>query len=115
MASFPQYLNEPKLLFMSDLPINVRKSSMDALHVDHIGSSGAIDDHRELLPQATSRWYLTKFLVPTDSDENQRFDPNSDSEVEPGSAVAKVDENQLSKHAASKVYYQSITTQERRR
>ena len=29
------------------------------------------------LPQAPSRWYLTGFLVPTDADEGQRFDPNS--------------------------------------
>ena len=113
MPSFPQYFNEPKLRVMIYLPIHVRKSPLDALHVDHIGSSGSIGDHRELLPQAPSRWYRTEFLVPTDTDKIQRFDPNSLAEVDQDLAVAKVDENQLPGHASINFEYQSITAQER--
>jgi hypothetical protein len=54
-------------------PITVRTSLLDALQVDLIGPSGALGDHREVLPQAPSRWYLTGFLVPTDADEDPRY------------------------------------------
>lgn len=86
-------------------PMQIRASLLDALQVDLIGPSGALGDHRETLPQAPSRWYLTGFLVPTDADENQRFDPNSDDEVDQAPAVAAVDENQTPEQAASKRSY----------
>jgi len=89
---------------MSTEPIHVRTSLLDALKVDLIGPSGALGDHRETLPHAPSRWYLTGFLEPTDADEYQRYDPNSNDEV-----------NQAPAEATSKRYYQSITAQERRR
>jgi hypothetical protein len=90
---------------MSNEPIEVRASLLDALQVDLIGPSGGLGDHREVLPQAPSRWYLTGFLVPTDADEDQRFDPNSDDEVDQAPAVATVDENQTPEQAASKRSY----------
>ena len=90
---------------MSDQPIKVRASLLDALQIDLIGPSGLLGDHREVLPQAPSRWYLTGFLVPTDADEDQRYDPNSDDEVDQAPAVAKVDENQIPEQAASKRSY----------
>lgn len=100
---------------MSFEPIRIRASLLDALQVDLIGPSGPLGDHRELLPQAPSRRYLTGFLVPTDADEDQRYDPSSDDEVDHAPAVTTVDENQTPEQAASKRYYQSITAQERRR
>jgi hypothetical protein len=78
---------------------------LDALQVDLIGPSGPLGDHREVLPQAPSRWYLTGFLVPTDADEDQRYDPNSDDEVDQAPAVATFDENQTPEQAASKRSY----------
>jgi hypothetical protein len=90
---------------MSFEPIQVRASLLDALQVDLIGPSGPLGDHREVLPQAPSRWYLTGFLVPTDADEDQRYDPNSDDEVDQAPAVATVDENQTPEQAARKRSY----------
>jgi hypothetical protein len=86
-------------------PIEVREDLLDALQVDLIGPSGPLGDPHEVLPQAPSRWYLTGFLVPTDADEDQRFDPNSDDEVDQAPAVATVDENQTPEQAASKRSY----------
>ena len=86
-------------------PIEVRENLLDALQVDLIGPSGPLGDPREVLPQAPSRWYLTGFLVPTDADEDQRFDPNSDDEVDQAPTVATVDENQTPEQAASKRSY----------
>jgi hypothetical protein len=81
---------------MSTEPIQVRASLLDALQIDLIDPSGGLGDHRELLSQAPLRWYLTGFPVPTDADEDQRYDPNSDYEVDQAPAVATVDENQIS-------------------
>lgn len=86
-------------------PIQVRQSLLDALQIDLIGPSGAIGDHREVLPQAPSRWYLTGFLVPTDADEEQRFDPNSDDEVDQAPAVAGIDENENPEKSAARRSY----------
>jgi hypothetical protein len=76
--------------------INLRSSLLDSLQVDLIGPSGTLGDHRELLPQTPSRWYLTGFPVPIDADEDPRYDSNSDDEVDQALAVAKVDEDQFS-------------------
>jgi len=94
-------------------PIKVREALLDALQVDLIGPLGALGDHSETLPHAPSRWYLTGFLVPTDADEDQRYDPNSNDEVDQAPAEATVDENHTPKQATSKRYYQSITAPER--
>jgi len=100
---------------MSFEPIRSRASLLDALQVDLICPSGPLGNHREVLPQAPSRWYLTDFLVPTDADEDQRYDPNSEDEVDQAPAAATVDDNQTRERAASKRYYESMTAQERRR
>ena len=96
-------------------PIEVRENLLDALQVDLIGPSGPLGDPREVLPQAPSRWYLTGFLVPTDADEDQRYDPNNNDEVGQAPAEATVDENQTPEQATNKRYYQSIAAQERQR
>jgi hypothetical protein len=100
---------------MSAEPIQIRAPFADALQVDLIGPSGPLGDHREVLPQAPSRWYLTGFLVPTDADDDQRYDPNSDDEVDQAPAKATVDENQTTAQDASKRYYQAVMAQERRK
>lgn len=91
---------------MSNETIEVRASLLDALQVDLFGPSGGHGDHRETLPQAPSRWYLTGFHVPTDADEDQRYDPNTDDEVDQAPAAARVDENQTPEQPASKRFSQ---------
>ena len=76
--------------------VQIRTNLLVTLQVDLTGPSGLLGDHREMLPQAPSRLYLTGFLVPTDADEDQRYDPNSDDEVDQAPARAIVDENQTS-------------------
>jgi hypothetical protein len=88
-------------------PIEVRENLLDALQVDLIGPSGPLGDPREVLPQAPSRWYLTGFLVPTDADEDQRFDPNSDDEVDQAPTIATVDENIIPEQASNTHAYPS--------
>jgi hypothetical protein len=94
---------------MSFEPIQVLASVLDALQVDLIGLSGPLGDHREVLPQAPSYWYLTEFVVPTDADGDQRYDPISDDEVDQAPAVATVDENQTPEQAASNSFSQSCS------
>jgi hypothetical protein len=86
-------------------PIEVRQDLLHALQIDLVGPSGPLGDQHEVLPQAPSRWYLTGFLVPTDADEDQRYDPNSADEVDQTPAVATVDENQAPEQSASKRSY----------
>lgn len=75
-------------------PIQIRTSLLDSFQVYQIDTSVSLGNHRELLPHARSRWLLTGFLVPTDADEAQCYDPNRDGEVVSASFVQKVDANQ---------------------
>ena len=52
-------------------PLEVRQELVDALQLDLIGPTGPLGNHKEVLTQTPSRWYLTGFLVPTDADEDQ--------------------------------------------
>ncbi len=99
---------------MNTEPINIRASLLDTVQDDLTGPSGPLGDHHKVLPRVPSRWYLTGFLVPTDADEDQRYDPNSDDEVDKDPAVATVDENQTPEQAASKRSYQPIQAPQRR-
>jgi hypothetical protein len=80
----------------------IRSSLLDALQVDFIGPSGGLGNHRELLPQAPSRWYLIEFLVPHNADEHQRYESNSHDEANQGCPVDSVDENQTLEFLATK-------------
>ncbi len=83
----------------------VRSEIASALQIDLVGPTGSLGNHKEVLTQTPSRWYLTGFLVPTDADEEQRHDPTSDEEVDQAPAVASVDENQKPESAASRRSY----------
>jgi hypothetical protein len=50
----------------------MQRNLVDALQIDLIGSVGALEDHAEILPQSSSRWYLTEFLMPTAAAEGQQ-------------------------------------------
>lgn len=89
-------------------PLEVRQNLVEALQLDLIGPTGILGNHGEHLPQTPSRWYLTGFLVPAESDEVQRFDPTSNDEVDQTPAVASVDENdQPEKSTARRSYLSS--------
>ena len=47
----------------------VREQLTRSLMLDLIGPTATIGDHNETLSQQPSKWYLTGFLVPTDSSE----------------------------------------------
>lgn len=55
-------------------PVAARQSLLDALRIDLIGPGPGSPHAFEVLPQSPSRWYLTGFLVPSDANEEQRFD-----------------------------------------
>ncbi len=55
-------------------PIQVRQRLTNSLLLDLVGPTGPIGDHRETLSQQPSKWYLTGFLVPTESSETQKID-----------------------------------------
>jgi hypothetical protein len=86
-------------------PVEVRRELVDALQLDLIGPTGALGDHKELLSQAPSRWYLSGFLVPTDADDDQRCDPSSNDELDQSPPVASVDENETPEKTAARRSY----------
>ncbi|MHB8900292.1 MAG: hypothetical protein ACYC6Y_16200 [Thermoguttaceae bacterium] len=67
---------------MEDMPLVARKELIDALQLDLSGPNGLLGEPRETLPQAPSRWYPTGFLIPSEADEEQRADPNSNEELD---------------------------------
>jgi hypothetical protein len=89
-------------------PVDVRRDLVDALQLDLIGPTGALGNHKEVLPQAPSRWYLTGFLVPTDADEGQRSDPTSNDELDQAAEPSGVDDDdEPEKPAARRSYLPS--------
>lgn len=73
--------------------LEVRSELVDALQLDLIGPTGPLGNHKEVLPQTPSRWYLTGFLVPTDADEEQRCDPTSNDELDQAAEPAGLDDD----------------------
>lgn len=63
-------------------PLAVRTSLVSALQLDLVGPTGTIGDHDETLSQQPSKWYLTGFLVPTDSSEYQKVDETVTEELD---------------------------------
>ncbi len=90
----------------SDLtPLAIRESLVDALQLDLVGPTGPLGNHKELLPQTPSRWYLTGFLVPTDADEEQRCDPTSNDELDQAAEPAGLDDDATPEKAAARRSY----------
>ena len=68
--------------------VSVRRHMCDALRIDLLGprpEDAALQ--RERLPQAPSRWYLTGFLVPADTPEEQRAQDSEEALDEPAEPV----------------------------
>lgn len=73
----PEKMSQP-----SNTPSSVRTRLVSALQLDLVGPTGAIGDHYETLSQQPSKWYLTGFLVPTDSSEFQKVDETVTEELD---------------------------------
>ena len=78
----------------------VRASLTDALELDLIGprprrDASTLGDLAEILPQAPRAWYLTGFLIPIETKEDQKVDPQADDDLDviPESAGADEDTN----------------------
>ena len=83
-------------------PLEVRRDLVDALQIDLIGPTGPLGNHKEILPQTPSRWYLTGFLVPTDADEEQRCDPTSNEELDQAAEPAGLDDGDTPEKPAAR-------------
>ncbi|MFH1302895.1 MAG: hypothetical protein ABIK07_17675 [Planctomycetota bacterium] len=82
---------------MGTEPIEVREALVNALQLDQldqIGPTGPLGNHKEVLSQSPSRWYLTGFLVPTDADEDQRSGPTANDELDQAAEPAGIDDDE---------------------
>ena len=86
-------------------PLEVRQELVDALQLDLIGPTGPLGNHKEILPQSPSRWYLTGFLVPTDADEEQRSDPTSNDDLDQAAEPAGIDDDETPEKPAARRSY----------
>ena len=86
-------------------PLDVRESLVDAIQLDLVGPTGPLGNHKELLTQSPSRWYLTGFLVPTDADEEQRCDPTSNDELDQAAEPAGLDDDSTPEKTAARRSY----------
>ncbi len=85
--------------------LEVREELIDALQLDLIGPTGPLGNHKEVLTQTPSRWYVTGFLVPTDADEEQRCDPTNNDDLDQAAEPAGIDDDASPEKAAARRSY----------
>jgi hypothetical protein len=85
--------------------LEVREELIDALQLDLIGPTGPLGNHKEVLTQTPSRWYVTGFLVPTDADEEQRCDPTNTDDLDQAAEPAGIDDDASPEKAAARRSY----------
>ena len=90
---------------LDSTPLAIRESLVDALRLDLVGPTGTHGNHKEVLTQTPSRWYLTGFLVPTDADEGQRCDPTSNDELDQAAEPAGLDDDHTPEKSAARRSY----------
>jgi len=73
-------------------PKEVREQLTKSITLDLIGPIGAIGDQLETISQQPSKWYLTGFLVPTESSEAQRTDETVTEQLDQSAAPSSGDE-----------------------
>lgn len=90
-------------------PVDVRRELVHALEVDLVGPDRRDESLlAEVLPQAPSRWYLTGFLVPSDTDPDQKSDDTGDEATdELGTGAGTDDETTPEPAAARKAFFPS--------
>ena len=74
-------------------PEEVRDELVRSLGLDLVGPTGAIGTHNETLSQQQSRWYLTGFIVPTESSETQKIDESVTEQLDQSAAPSSGDES----------------------
>lgn len=86
-------------------PVQVRAQLVDAMRLDLIGPDGTLGNPTEILPQAPSRWYLTGFLVPFDSDPAQKVDEDANDELDGAGEPGGIDDATPPETAAARQSY----------
>lgn len=87
--------------------VEVRSQLVDSLQLDLVGPGCELGDPREALPQEPSKWYLTGFLAPFDSDAKDRLTEDADDEVESAEGGGTDDDNAPDKAPARKSFLPS--------
>lgn len=83
-------------------PVAIRSQLIDAVRLDLVGPGEAPGNDAEVLPEPPSRWYLTGFLVPLESDEKQRSDESGTDELDQASDAGGLDDAVTPESAAAK-------------
>jgi len=73
--------------------VEVREQLVRALRLDLVGPDVGLGNPAEVLPQAPSRWYLTGFLIPVDSREEDKADETASEELDAQGEGADIDES----------------------
>ena len=73
-------------------PKEVREQLTKSITLDLIGLIGAIGDQLETISQQPSKWYLSGFLVPTESSEVQKIDESVTEQLDQSAAPSSGDE-----------------------
>lgn len=79
-----------------------RTHLVNALHLDLVGPQEGLGSAVEVLPQAPSRWYLTGFLIPLDSDATHRAAADGNDELDSGHDAAGGDDGATPEPAAAR-------------
>ncbi|MGH8338678.1 MAG: hypothetical protein ACRETL_18050 [Gammaproteobacteria bacterium] len=88
--------------------IEVRSRLVEAIRLDLVGPDNRHAFAAEVLPESPSRWYLTGYLVPVDAPEEQRFDEQSQEEIDsPAEAESGDDNEPTDRTAATRSYLPS--------
>ena len=85
----------------------VRSRLVDALRLDLVGPDNRHAFAYELLPQSPTRWYLTGFLVPVNSPEEQRSDATAAEEIDGGGESGSEEESPADRGAARRSFVPS--------
>ncbi len=85
--------------------IRVRSRLATALVGDLIGPTGSIGSHQETLSQQPSKWYLTGFLVPTESSETQKVDETVTEQLDQSAVPSNGDEAENSEPPVARRSY----------
>lgn len=73
-------------------PVHVRQQLASSIVLDLIGPYGTNGYPSEILSQQPSKWYLTGFLVPTESSETQRIDETVTEQLDQSAVPSNGDE-----------------------
>ena len=76
----------------STSPVSVRGLLVEAITLDLIGPFAPLGSPNETLSQQPSKWYLTGFLIPTESSEAQKTDETVTEQLDQSAAPSSGDE-----------------------